>query len=68
MYRKTSRHHRRPVSHGGNSKTYNISYVSPQAHQAWHRLFGNSKPQEIADTINAVWLDYEFEFIVRRRK
>src|SRR3989344_6748451 len=36
-----TRHHRRPVSLGGESIRKNISYVPHFKHKAWHILFDN---------------------------
>lgn len=61
-----SRHHRRPKSRGGNGKPRNISHVCAKQHEAWHRLFGNMSPHQIATVINQVWLDPDFVFLVKR--
>lgn len=61
-------HHRRPRSLQGTDSPENLVQVSDTKHSAWHTLFSNHTPQEIADIINAVWLDPEFVFLVERRK
>ena len=59
------KHHRLPRSLGGGKSISNISVVKQTEHRAWHTLFGNKTPEEIASIINAVWLDPDFYFIVR---
>jgi len=58
---RLSRHHRKPASLGGKNTHENISIVSVVAHRAWHTLFNNMTPIEIAREINANWLDPAFE-------
>jgi hypothetical protein len=60
----TTRHHRRPRSRGGNSKPSNISYVCAEQHKAYHRIFSNMTPYEIADVLNQVWIDPAYTFVV----
>jgi len=66
--RKESIHHRHPRSLGGDSHRANISLVGEEAHRAWHRLFSNHTPHEIARICNETWLDYRYEFVVRKKK
>lgn len=65
---KLTRHHRRPVSLKGSDSFRNISWVSKTRHAAWHTLFGNMTPQDIARTVNSVYLDPDYEFIVRKKR
>jgi hypothetical protein len=65
---KKSRHHRRPRSLGGTNEKSNISRVSITEHQAWHTLFQNFEPHVIAEIINNVWLDPDYEFILVRKR
>lgn len=62
-----TKHHRKPKSLGGEDRDFNISMVNDKKHQSWHNLFDNKEPHEIAKIINNIWLDPDFEFIVRRR-
>ena len=62
-----SKHHRRPKSLGGKDNYDNISRVSTDQHAAWHRLFANMDPYQIARHINLLWLDPDFYFIVRHK-
>ena len=64
-----SKHHRRPVSRGG-TETFphnNISWVKRRHHEAWHKLFGNHCPTEIARIINELYLDPDWEVVARRK-
>ena len=68
----SNRHHAKPRSKGGQKKYVNgyknVRRVDAYKHHAWHVLFSNLDAQEIADIINRVWLDPEYEFIVQKRK
>jgi len=66
-YHDMSRHHRKPKSLGGNGYPRNISTVNATDHMAWHRLFKNGTPYEIATKINEVWLDPDYILVVQRR-
>lgn len=66
---RITKHHRRPKSRKGTGKPSNISYVKESQHRAFHTMFGNKHPEDIAEYLNAVWLDPDYYFIcVRRRK
>lgn len=62
-----TRHHRKCRSNGGQTNDRNVVHVEQSKHQAWHTLFCNYHPEKIAHIINHVWLDPEFEFVVRRK-
>lgn len=57
-------HHRRPTSIGGTDDPVNISRVSIGKHVAWHLLFKNNVPLEIAKIINTIWLDPDYTIVV----
>jgi len=61
------RHHRKPRSIGGSGQSRNISMVPQYKHVAWHQLFCNYTAEQIAGIINEVWIDPDFELVVRRR-
>ena len=63
-----NRHHRKPKSRGGGNGDRNISVVPIAQHQAWHTMFANMEPWDIAERINQVWLDPGYRFIVERRE
>ena len=42
--------------------------VKPKFHQAFHRLFGNDSPEEIAKKLTLVWCDPAKYFVVVPRK
>lgn len=62
------RHHRLPRSRGGSNEERNISLVETKYHRAYHLLFGNMTPLEMASLLNDVWIDPDVKFVVRRRK
>lgn len=70
MSRRTplSNHHRRPRSKGGTREPENISRVQSHRHRAWHTLFQDWSPYQIADEINRTWLDTRYEFVVVPRQ
>ena len=62
------RHHRKPRSRGGNGKWRNISKVDSRYHRAYHLLFCNMQPEEIAAVLNDVWIDPDYKLIAIRRQ
>lgn len=58
------KHHRLPKSKGGDSSASNMSIVFVEEHRAWHRLFGNKSPQEIARIISERWIESKYYMIV----
>jgi hypothetical protein len=64
-----NRHHRKPRSIGGSEEGFNISIIEERQHKAWHLLFRNMTPQQIADKINGIFLDTDFKLkVVKRAK
>lgn len=61
-------HHRKCRSNGGTDDPKNLIRVPTHFHRAWHLLFKNFKAEVIADIINSIWLDPEYEFVVRKRE
>ena len=61
-----TRHHRKPTSLLGKTEQRNISVVPKNKHEAWHLLFSNNSPEEIASIINRVWLDPDYHFTCNR--
>ena len=45
--KRTSNHHVRPVSRGGQDSPINIAKVDARQHNDYHRLFANRTPTEI---------------------
>jgi hypothetical protein len=60
-------HHRKPSSIGGSDHPRNLSRLLLKFHRAWHILFKNFRPEEIARLINLYYLDPDYEFVVRRK-
>jgi hypothetical protein len=58
-----SRHHRKSRSHGGANTSANISIVPDHKHRAYHTLFADKTPQEVADILTDVWIDPDFIMI-----
>jgi hypothetical protein len=53
----TDRHHKRPRSKGGDSSDSNIIEVPIAKHRAYHVLYQNNLPPEIAEELNRNWID-----------
>lgn len=62
------RHHRRPRSRGGSNDPSNISIVEQNQHRAYHCLFQNMLPDEVAKVLNKTWIDPEWILIPMKRK
>jgi hypothetical protein len=65
--KKQTLHHRKPRSLGGRRTRNNLILLPEDKHLAWHVLFVNYPPDQIAAEINAKYIDPDFEFIVRRK-
>lgn len=61
------RHHRLPRSNGGSNSNSNISLVRKDLHVAYHKLFGNATPDEVAEILNKVWIDPAYKLVAVRR-
>ena len=61
--RHTTTHHRKPRSLGGKTEPRNISELIQSHHEAWHTLFQNWTPEQIAFAINTYYLDPDFRFV-----
>jgi hypothetical protein len=57
------RHHRLPTSRKGKSTPENISIVSKRLHQAYHQLFQNKSPEEIARDLTSTWIDPDYYMV-----
>jgi hypothetical protein len=62
-----NKHHRKPKSLGGTGEPRNIIWLPTKKHDAFHLLFANKTPQEIADEISTFYLDPDFELVARRK-
>ena len=60
-------HHRKPRSLGGDNSDRNVIHVKSSQHQAWHTLFYNCKPHQIAFIINTTWIDPDYEVVVVKK-
>jgi len=61
-------HHRKARSRGGNSKPRNLSRVPKHLHVAYHILFSNMQPDEIAALLNKTWVDMDYMLVAVRRE
>jgi hypothetical protein len=67
-YEPRDKHHRRCKSRQGSDDNSNISSVPQHYHRAWHLLFENLTPHNIAEIINTVWIDPRYRLVVVRSK
>ncbi len=65
---RNTKHHRKPRSVGGTSNHGNISMVTKKEHQAYHVLFSNKNPQEVARILTKKWIDHEWCLIACKKK
>ena len=57
-------HHRICKANGGTNHPDNISVVTLSKHRAFHTLYASRPPEEIADILNAVWIDKRKKMLV----
>jgi len=60
----TNLHHRLPKSKGGGGGD-NLIRVKISLHDAWHHLFHNYSPEEIAEIVNE-WIPTNCKMVVER--
>jgi len=58
-----NRHHRKCKSRGGRGNKRNISIVDRTKHEAYHVLFADCDPVQVANILNTVWLDPDWHFV-----
>jgi hypothetical protein len=72
MHAEMSRHHKKCRSNGGKTTRRNVIEIKDNLHRAWHTLFGNMLPHEIARLISEVYLDPDYRMVAelkpRRQK
>lgn len=66
--RRTNRHHRRSRARGGDTSPRNLVEVDERHHQAFHLLFPNTHPQEVARILNEIWLDPDWQMTAVRKE
>jgi hypothetical protein len=65
---RVTRHHKRPKSRHGGNEPENIVIVPESKHRAFHHLFWNSTPEEIARIPNETWIDPSYVLVVVPRQ
>lgn len=63
-----TKHHRKCRSNGGKSNKRNISYLEHEIHQAWHLIFANRTPEEIADILTRRFIDPDYFIVAIKRR
>ena len=65
MCKEISHHHRKCRSNGGKSTKRNLIEIRDNLHRAWHTLFGNMTPPEIARLISTIYLDPDYQMVAQ---
>jgi hypothetical protein len=63
MDEKRSRHHKRCRSNGGKTTKRNVVMINDNLHRAWHLLFSNMTPPEVAHLINTTFIDPDYHMV-----
>jgi hypothetical protein len=63
MHTELSRHHKKCRSNGGKTTRRNVIEIKDNLHRAWHTLFGNMLPHEIARLISKTYLDPDYQMV-----
>lgn len=61
-------HHRKPRSKGGTDHPENISQVKRKFHEAYHLLFADKSPQQVATILTDIWIDPAWELTATLKK
>lgn len=61
-------HHRKPRSKGGTDHPSNISHVKRKFHEAYHLLFADKSPEEVAKMLTDTWIDPHWELLAVKKK
>ena len=64
----TNTHHRLPRSRGGGNDVDNLIQVNVTKHRAWHTLFQNYTPEQIAEIITRTWIPKGCQMVVQRKE
>ena len=62
------KHHRKMKKNGGDDSPRNIVKIPRKMHDAFHMLFGHRTTREIADLLNEVYLDPNWELLAVEKK
>jgi hypothetical protein len=62
------RHHRLARSKGGKNNPENISVVPINEHRAYHQLFRNHLPKEVAAILTEKWIDPAYYLVAIPRQ
>lgn len=68
MKQHRDNHHRLPTSKGGKNEPDNISRVKIAEHRAYHQLFRNHLPAEVAAILTKTWIDPAYYLVAIPRQ
>jgi len=66
--KERDRHHRLPRSRGGQNGGGNVVTVPQNHHRAYHLLFGNMIPKEMAKMLTDTWIDPAYYLVAIPRQ
>jgi len=58
-----SRHHRKMRSLGGKTTKRNVILIKDNLHRAFHQVFGNMTPPEMARLLTEVYIDPDYRMV-----
>ena len=61
-------HHRKPKSKGGDDTVGNLSTVKRKFHEAYHLLFADKSPEEVASLLTDIWIDPAWKLTATLKK
>ena len=61
-------HHRRPKSQNGDDSKRNVVRVLTSKHRAYHQIFQNKLPKEVAKILTDTWIDPDYYMVAIPRK
>jgi hypothetical protein len=64
---KMSKHHKRMKSHQGGNEPENILWCSQRKHRAFHLLFQNWEPPQIAKELNR-WIANDWVVVAYKKR
>jgi hypothetical protein len=58
-----TRHHRKCRSNNGGNNKRNIKWLDNRKHEAYHLLFSNMNPQQVAQELSDKYIDPDFHML-----
>ena len=61
--KEMSRHHKKMRSNGGKTSSRNVILIKDNLHRAFHTVFGNMTPPEMARLLTEVYIDPDYRMV-----